>query len=232
MTLKRSVVSAVVLGAAAFSGSALAGATGNIGAFSEYMFRGVEQSAGAAVQGGLDLSTDAGFYAGTWVSNTDFAGYSAQVSYEADVYAGYTTKFNDNFGIDVGALYYYYRDDTALNTIEYYAGLLVGAGSVKAYFTDDYFGTDEDGIYVTANYPFALSDTLALTPQVGYSTGDGVEAFVVSLFEPNEDSYLDYSLTLAKSLEGGLTFSFAVIGTDLKDDDEKIVVGLKKAFDL
>lgn len=232
MTSKRSVVRAAILGAAAFTGSAFAGVTGNVGAFSEYMFRGVEQSAGAAIQGGLDLSTAAGFYAGTWVSNTDFAGYSAQVSYETDVYAGYTTKFSDGFGIDVGALYYYYRDDTQLNTLELYAGVLVGAGAVKAFYTDDYFGTDEDGIYVTANYPFALSETLALTPQLGYSTGDGVEAFVVSLFEPNEDTYIDYSLTLAKSLEGGLTASFAIIGTDLKDDDEKIVLGLKKVFDL
>lgn len=235
MEFKRSVVGAALFGAVAFSGSAFAGATGNVGAFSEYMFRGVEQSAGAAVQGGLDFSHSSGLYAGAWVSNTSFAGVSAaNVSYETDVYAGYTTKFNDNFGIDVGALYYYYRDDTALNTIEYYAGLLVGAGSVKAYFTDDYFGTDDDGLYVTASYPIALSETLAVTPQVGFSDGDGVGTFVVDLFEPgaDEDSYIDYSLTLAKTLEAGFTFSFAVIGTDLKDDDEKIVIGLKKSFDL
>src|SRR3546814_1516398 len=56
MEFKRSVLGAVVIGAAAFSGSALAAAPGNVGGFSEYMFRGVEQSNGAAVQGGLDYA--------------------------------------------------------------------------------------------------------------------------------------------------------------------------------
>src|SRR3546814_8162459 len=88
MEFKRSVLGAVVIGAAAFSGSALAAATGNVGGFSEYMFRGVEQSNGAAVQGGLDYAHSSGLYVGTWISNTDFAGYKSQVTYETDVYGG------------------------------------------------------------------------------------------------------------------------------------------------
>ena len=63
------VVAVLSLG---LSPAAFAGATANLGAVSEYMFRGVEQSAGVAAQGGLDFSTDLGFYAGTWVSNTSF----------------------------------------------------------------------------------------------------------------------------------------------------------------
>jgi hypothetical protein len=43
---------------------------------------------------------------------------------------------------------------------------------------------------------------------------------------------MDYSVTLAKALDAGLTATFAVAGTDLDEDDEKIVVGLKKTFDL
>ena len=45
----------------------------NIGAVSNYMWRGVTQTQdGAAVQGGLDFSHESGFYAGTWISNVDF----------------------------------------------------------------------------------------------------------------------------------------------------------------
>jgi uncharacterized protein (TIGR02001 family) len=45
----------------------------NIGAVSNYMWRGVTQTQdGAAVQGGLDFKHESGFYAGTWVSNVDF----------------------------------------------------------------------------------------------------------------------------------------------------------------
>src|SRR3546814_14135144 len=106
MEFKRSVLGAVVIGAAAFSGSALAAATGNVGGFSEYMFRGVEQSNGAAVQGGLDYAHSSGLYVGTWISNTDFAGYQSQVTYETDVYGRYT--FNSApVAFDVGAVFYY-----------------------------------------------------------------------------------------------------------------------------
>jgi uncharacterized protein (TIGR02001 family) len=45
----------------------------NIGAVSNYMWRGVSQTQdGAAVQGGLDFTHESGFYAGTWISNVDF----------------------------------------------------------------------------------------------------------------------------------------------------------------
>jgi hypothetical protein len=45
----------------------------NIGAVSNYMWRGVTQTGDqAAIQGGLDVSHESGFYAGTWASNIDW----------------------------------------------------------------------------------------------------------------------------------------------------------------
>lgn len=45
----------------------------NIGALSNYIWRGVTQTQdGAAVQGGLDFTHSSGFYIGTWASNVDF----------------------------------------------------------------------------------------------------------------------------------------------------------------
>jgi len=45
----------------------------NIGAVSNYMWRGVTQTGDqAAVQGGIDVAHESGFYAGTWVSNIDW----------------------------------------------------------------------------------------------------------------------------------------------------------------
>jgi uncharacterized protein (TIGR02001 family) len=45
----------------------------NIGAVSNYMWRGVTQTGDqAAVQGGIDVAHESGFYAGTWLSNVDF----------------------------------------------------------------------------------------------------------------------------------------------------------------
>jgi uncharacterized protein (TIGR02001 family) len=45
----------------------------NIGAVSNYVWRGVTQTGDQpAVQGGLDAAHESGFYAGTWLSNVDF----------------------------------------------------------------------------------------------------------------------------------------------------------------
>src|ERR1700751_3732521 len=44
--------------------------TANVGFFSEYVFRGIEQTGGKpAVQGGFDYTHPSGFYVGTWASN-------------------------------------------------------------------------------------------------------------------------------------------------------------------
>lgn len=227
MKMKQIVACAAVLAASSVAAPAFAGATGNIGAFSQYMFRGVEQSVTSdpAVQGGLDYASDSGIYVGTWISTTEFGGTDGElVSYETDVYAGYATKIGD-LGIDLGALYYYYADDHKLNTIEGYLGGSYGPIAVKGYYTTDYFGTSEDGIYVVGTGTFPLSDSVSLVAAVGSSSGDGVKAIF-------GESYIDYSVGLTKSIDGGFTFSLAAIGTDIDGDRTEVVLGLKKSFDL
>lgn len=224
----------------------MAGVTGNVGAVSNYLFRGVEQSltSDAAVQGGLDWTHASGFYAGTWISNTEFVGYNgALVSYETDFYGGYTFKVG-GVGLDAGLLYYYYRDDSTLNTLEAYLGATIGKFSGKVYYTPEYFGVtdasgdDVGGLYLTFSAALPLSETLTFTPQVGMSSGDGPKAFFGVDAGGNPDGeYVDYSFTLTKALDNGIAASFAVIGTTLDtdlypDDKQKIVLGLKKTFDL
>jgi uncharacterized protein (TIGR02001 family) len=224
----------------------MAGVTGNVGAVSNYLFRGVEQSltSDAAVQGGLDWTHESGFYAGTWISNTEFVGYNgALVSYETDVYGGYTFKVG-GIGLDAGLMYYYYRDDTGLNTLEAYLGATIGKFSGKVYYTPEYFGAldssgdDAAGLYVTLSAALPLSETLTFTPQVGMSSGDGPDVFFdgAALGTPDGE-YVDYSFTLTKALDNGFAASFALVGTNLDNDtfgkdDQKVVLGLKKSFDL
>jgi len=206
------------------SGSAFAGVTGNVGVFSDYVFRGVTQTGGEpAVQGGIDYSHASGAYVGTWTSNV--SGFAGGSTYETDFYGGFAGKAG-NLGYDVGAVLYYYPEDK--ETIEYYGGLSFGALSGKLYYSDDVADTGDSNFYLTASYAFALSETLSLTPQVGYTFGDASDAA--------GDEVVDFSLTLAKTLDGGLTFTLAVTGTDsdlaISKNDETVVVGLKKAFDL
>lgn len=207
------------------SGSAFAGVTGNVGVFSDYVFRGITQTGGEpAVQGGIDYSHASGLYVGTWTSN--ISGFGGGSTFETDFYGGFAGKAGD-LGYDVGLILYYYPDGDDEETIEYYGGLSYGALSGKLYYADDVADTGDSNFYLTASYAIALSDSLALTPQVGYTFGDASDTA--------GDEIVDFSLTLAKTLEGGLTFSLAVTGTDsdiTANGDETVVVGLKKAFDL
>jgi len=228
MKLKHMAVAAAMMA----SGSAFAGATGNAGVYSEYLFRGLEQTEGVALQGGLDYSHASGFYAGAWMSNLSKDLYGSG-AYETDLYAGFSGKAG-SVGYDLGYIFYGYRKSTKANYSEVYAGGSFGPLSAKLYYSPEFGISDEEGFYLTSSYAVPLSDTLTLTPQVGYSWGDGVEA---ANFGGAEDAYLDYSLTLAKTLEGGMTFTLAVIGTDTGDADldqdrEQVVLGLKKSFDL
>ena len=87
MKMKKSLYQAIALSTGLLlSGSALAEVTGNIGATSNYLWRGTTQTSNeAAIQGGLDYAHDSGFYAGTWASNVDFGD---ETSYELDFYGG------------------------------------------------------------------------------------------------------------------------------------------------
>lgn len=224
------IMKLVVAGAALLgSTAAFAGATGNAGVYTSYLFRGIPQNGnGAAVQGGVDYSTSSGLYVGTWVSDT--AGGNSTEGYETDVYGGWTGG-----GFDVGYIFYGYRGLSINNMSEVYAGWSGGGFSGKVYYSPEFSFTEDEGIYATASFAIPLSGSLSLTPQVGYSTGDGVEG-VLATFPgyTDEDSYLDYSLTLSKTLDNGFVFSFGAVGNseDALLGKEKLVVGLKKSFDL
>jgi len=99
--------------------------TGNVGLYSQYIFRGLTQTnREPALQGGFDYSHASGFYAGTWASNISWlkegfstpaavAGqYNRGGSLEWDFYGGYKGTFGKtDFTYDVGLLYYWYPGD-------------------------------------------------------------------------------------------------------------------------
>lgn len=235
MTLKRSVVSAVVLGAAAFSGSALAGVSGNVGVVSEYMFRGISQGTGAAVQGGIDYAHDSGFYVGLWGSNIDWGPGTV----ETDVYAGFSGEAG-GFSYDFGATYYYYPEedetgfDPSANTIEGYVKLGFGPVTLGTFYTPKWFGAEDGGgddisqLYLNLSAGFPLSDSLSLDAAVGYTSLSDELAFGADV----TDSFFDYSIGLSKSVTDAVSASFSIVGTDLQDDDPKFLIGATYSFDL
>ena len=147
--------------------------TGNVGLFSQYIFRGLTQTdRDPAIQGGLDYSHSSGIYLGTWASNIswlrDFGTYSNGGSMEWDFYGGYKGTFGkSDFGFDVGLLYYWYPGDTIpgaakADTFEIYGALSWKFLSAKySYSLDDKtFGvTDSSGTwYLDLSIDFPITD--------------------------------------------------------------------------
>jgi len=194
----------------------------NIGATTDYRYRGISQTAkGPALQGGIDFAHKSGFYVGTWASTIKWIkdssvapGPSLKGPLELDLYGGYKGSINDTLGFDVGGLYYWYVDNnyknltTAnANTFEVYGALTAGAFTGKlSVSTTDLFGTaNSDGsTYLDLSYAFDLGSGYTLTPHIG---SQRIKGF---------GSYIDYSLTAAKDFDG-LVVSAAVIGTNWKD---------------
>lgn len=251
------------------SPAAMAGVTGNVGAVSEYLFRGIEQSGGAAVQGGIDWSGGPGLYAGTWASNT--GGPAASGGTELDLYGGWAGKAGP-VGLDFGAIYYLYNEDeedltfgpgvpVGLDYWEVYGKVSLSYFGLQLYYTTDYLGDtnqafadaagkDTDFMYVNLLGNFPLSETLTLGVQLGMSSGDGAEVAWDGA-GPNDDpltfvpsdGYSDYSVSLTKALDAGMSFTFGLYNTTLEagdgfgtvpndDDGIKAVIGLKKTFEL
>lgn len=235
--VQRSMLSATACGLAAFvAPAAHAGTTAHVGAFSEYVFRGIVADGGAAVQGGIDYAGDSGLLAGVWATNANKFGGS-----EFDVYAAYLYKISDTVMVDVGALYYFLTEDKEdltvnpdrrdLDTLEWFGTLFAGPVKLQAYYSHDYLATRAEGYYYSGFYTHAINPTISLTVQAGYTHGNGAEAIY-------GDSYTDYSITLAKTISEGLVFSLAAIDTNLDneftflgtEDDPKVVVSVKKTF--
>lgn len=241
MKMKMTAGAALVLASSGVFAGELAG---NVGAVSTYMFRGVDQSLGAAVQGGVDYGFDFGLYTGLWISNSLAGGGN-----EADLYAGYGLDLGA-VNLDAGLIYYAYTEDTESGQQNRDYGEVYLGGSwrglaAKVFYTPEFGGDTPAGsgaatgsgdpgkndlLYATAAFTLSFGETIALTPQVGFTSGDGAkDAF--------GDEYLDYSLTAVKKLKDEFSVSVAAIGTDREDatgnkDNPKFVIGLRKTFDI
>ena len=118
----------------------------NVGYFSEYRFRGLDQSGEAtAIQGGFDWAHDSGFYLGSWASNIEFN--EATSASEFDLYAGYTKELKNGLNIDLSLIEYLYPGTTERLNYDYWElafgiGKTIGDVSVTTAinWSDHFFG--------------------------------------------------------------------------------------------
>ncbi len=211
--MKKSLLAlSVVLAAGAVPTAAFADLAFNVGAVSDYRYRGISQTRlKPALQGGVDFSSG-GFYLGAWGSTIkwikDFGG---DASVEVDVYGGYKGEIAKDVGFDVGVLTYNYPSNKlnpSANTTELYGAITFGPATVKySHAVTDTFGNadSKNSFYLDASASFEIADGWMLVPHLGYQKIKG------PLSDPA--TYTDYSLTLSKDFNG-LVPSIAIVGTD------------------
>lgn len=153
--------------------------SGNVALTSDYRFRGVSFSGGDfALQGGIDVAHESGFYVGTWASTIDAdAGFGEM---ELDVYGGWAGDVAEGVSVDVGLLYYMYpTEDTGADT-DYFEALAsvgtqlgpVGATFGVGYSWDQEALGDEDNLYLYTDFELGVANTpVTLTAHVGYTDG-------------------------------------------------------------
>lgn len=209
----------------------------NVGAVTDYRYRGISQSrVKPALQGGADFA-QGGFYAGTWASTIKWIEDSGgDGNVEIDLYGGYKGSVNADLSFDVGLLSYQYLgndldkvdgfDDAT--THEAYGAMTFGPVTAKvSYSLSNLFGfVDSKGSYyldVTGAFEW---NGLTLSPHIGYQDVKNNDAA----------SYTDYSFTVSKDFNG-IVLSGAIVGTDLDVEfegkelaDPTLVLGIKYNF--
>lgn len=138
-------------------------------AATEYVFRGISQSAeDPAVFAAVSVNYQ-GFYAGAGTENVDFPG----IDQEYDLWVGYVFDLAPATSLDVGLVRYGYIDSPVdIDTVEVKAALSTSLGQaglgVAGYWTPDYFGTDDDGFYAEVNAAQPIGEKLRVSGALGH----------------------------------------------------------------
>ena len=199
----------------------------NIGAVSDYRYRGISQSGlKPALQGGADYAFASGLYVGTWLSTIRWirdAGKmvspnvdSGNSRVEVDLYAGYKGEIvKDTLSYDVGVLAYVYPGNNYANvpggvnanTTEIYGALTYSVFTAKySHALTNAFGTanSKNSGYLDLSAAFDIGAGFTVVPHVGRQTINNSASL----------TYIDYSLSVSKDVVPGLTLSASAIATN------------------
>ncbi|HVJ02319.1 MAG TPA: TorF family putative porin [Sphingomonas sp.] len=202
---------------------------GSAAVVSDYRFRGISQTDGNfAVQGGITVSHESGFYVSVWGSSIDdYVTMHGTANQEIDLIAGFKKSFG-GATVDVGALYYVYPgtrlagDDSASDFIEPYLAVSYALGPVTAKATAAYApkqkalaidqgatGTlpKEDNLYLAGDLSATIPNTpIGVTAHLGHTFGP-------SWLSGPTDEYTDWALGATYTWKA-LTLGIQYVDTD------------------
>jgi uncharacterized protein (TIGR02001 family) len=130
------------------SATGIEGLSANIGAVSQYIFRGIEQTSTASASAGLDYELG-NFSVGTWAADVEDG-------LEIDFYGSYGNELDNGFGYSLGFTTYQYTGDfdTQYNEINLGASykFLFIAYSIGTWEVEAGDDQDYDFLSITAEY--------------------------------------------------------------------------------
>jgi len=215
--------------------------SGSVALVSDYMFRGVSQTDEAmAIQGGLSVAHESGFYVGTWATNLAGWGTFGGSNMELDIYGGYTAPIGVAT-LDVGLTWYMYpngADTTDFAEVSVKlsgdlgpASALVGvayAPSQKALGNwsntpQSAVGDKEDNLYIWADLSSGIPNTpITLKGHLGYSDGNpGLGPNGTSIAPTG--TYWDWTLGADLTL-GPITLGVAYVDTSISNADRQYIL--------
>jgi uncharacterized protein (TIGR02001 family) len=224
--IKTALMAAVAT--AGLAGAAHAGDLSfNAGVASDYIFRGIDQTADheGEIFGGVDYAAGE-YYAGVWASST---GPDDDQAVEYDLYGGWKPKLG-GATLDLGAIFYGYTNsdllsvNSSFNTLELKAGVSYPVGPATVGAT---------AYYAPKNGGFGDEHTWYFEGNAAYTFGDGgptvsgaVGQFQIDNFAP-VDSYTTWN--------AGVTFPIRKFSVDLRyygtNDDADSLFGSNIAGD-
>lgn len=198
--------------------------TSNIGAFSQYIFRGIGYTQKQpAVQGGFDIAHKSGLYAGIWGSNVSSDAFAGS-NLEIDLYGGYTNTVGE-VTYDVGLLQFYYPNgrfsgpggNERYDTLEAYAGLTWKMFNVKySHALTDFFGLSAKNVatggtsgsgYIEGNINYEFLPSWVLNLHAGHQHVENTPGA----------SYADYWAGITKNFDGGWQASARWVDTSVSN---------------
>ena len=216
--IKKTTLAAVLVTGTMFTTVAQAiEVTGNIGASTDYIWRGNTQSGGeASMSGGLDADLGNGLAVGTWVGSLGDNEGSDDANYELDVYASYSFEVS-GVGVELGYIYYAYPgvadDDSDFEDM--YISLGYGPASLSYYEMIDAENANTDAseaTYLSVDYELALPGDFTATLHYGNEEFDDGT--------PDDE---DTSVSISKD-----AFTFTV--SDDEGDDTRAIVSYGLSF--
>lgn len=184
------------------SSAVFAGFSGSVGVTSEYIFRGIPQNTGTALQGSMAYESDFGLGGSVWTSNWE-------ESNEVDFSLTYTKKF-ESMSLVIGAIFYHYPEKGSSDYNEYQIGLRTQWANLDIYSMYNVGEVSHYGEYFNLNRGFELSasEKLSLNLAVGYM-----------LTSEDDEDYLDYRAALQKEYNQ-FNYSFYYSNTDREDKND------------